>query len=467
MAQPHPFPLEVGPGDIVAGKYRVDRVLGAGGMGVVVAARHLQLDSPVAIKMLRPALVDDGEVLLRFEREARAAARVTNEHVARVFDVGTLPSGSPYMVMELLEGADLGAMLRQSGTMPIPQAVDFVLQACAALHEAHSLGIIHRDLKPANLFCVRRPDGQPFIKVLDFGISKLSDATRSGVSATQTSALLGTPLYMSPEQMRSSKDVNLQTDIWSLGVVLFELLTGTPPFIGDTLPEICVRIATEPPPPLRTVRADVPVRLEAVVSRCLERDRAMRFASAGELAAALVEFAPAWRGPVPPLADPGYSARREPTPPPSASAPRSAKTPFGGSGRSAVPSDRRRLTAIGAGAVFLMAVVIGMVVWLGGHRKPVLSNGTVVASPVAPPPASASTTAVPPPAPAATGLAPLPSDPGTAAPETNRSTPSRAAPAQAQAARRSSATAAPPPRPSAAPGRPPAPTKADDAYERM
>jgi eukaryotic-like serine/threonine-protein kinase len=203
-------------GDILAGKYRVERVLGIGGMGVVVAAHHLQLDEKVALKFLLPEALGNSEAVARFAREARAAVKIKSEHVARVIDVGTLPNGAPYMVMEYLDGGDLAAWLQERGPLPIEQAVEFVLQACVAVADAHALGIIHRDLKPANLFCVRRSDGQLSIKVLDFGISKMTPFGGSGPSAmTHTSALMGSPLYMSPEQMRSAKDTNPRTDIWA------------------------------------------------------------------------------------------------------------------------------------------------------------------------------------------------------------------------------------------------------------
>ena len=283
-------------GQVLGGKYRVERVLGVGGMGVVVAARHIELDSRVALKFLLPALLSNQEAVSRFAREARAAVRIQNEHVARVSDVGTLDNGAPYMVMEFLEGGDLSTWLDQKGPLSIEQAVDFVLQASVAVADAHSLGIIHRDLKPANLFCVRRSDGQFVIKVLDFGISKLTDAGRAseppGASVTQTASVMGSPLYMSPEQMRSAKDVDPRTDIWALGIILFQLLTGRAPFLGESVAEVAVQVGSDPPPPLGGFRSDAPPGLEAVIFRCLEKDRRNRYANVGELALALLPFAP-------------------------------------------------------------------------------------------------------------------------------------------------------------------------------
>jgi serine/threonine-protein kinase len=283
-------------GQILAGKYRVEEVLGVGGMGVVVAARHIELDSKVALKFLLPALLSNREAVGRFAREARAAVKFQSEHVARVLDVGTLDSGAPYMVMEFLEGSDLSAWIRERGPLPIEQAVEFVLQACIAVADAHGIGIVHRDLKPANLFCVRRTDGQLSVKVLDFGISKLTDPSRSseppGMSATKTSAIVGSPLYMSPEQVQSAKDVDARTDIWALGVILFELLTGTIPFQGEAFGEIAVKIATQTPALLRSYRPDAPIDLEAVITKCLEKDRNRRYPNVAELALALFPFAP-------------------------------------------------------------------------------------------------------------------------------------------------------------------------------
>ncbi len=280
-------------GDVLAGKYRIERVLGVGGMGVVVAAHHIQLDEKVALKFLLQEALGNAEIVARFAREARAAVKIKSEHVARVSDVGTLPNGAPYMVMEYLDGGDLAAWLKERGPLHIEQAVEFVLQACEAIAEAHALGIVHRDLKPANLFCVRRADGRLSVKVLDFGISKMSQFGGSGPSAvTHATALMGSPLYMSPEQMRSAKEVNSQTDIWALGIVLFELLCGKPPFLAESLPELFHRVGGEPPPPLRGIRPEVPAGLEAVILRCLEKDRGQRYPNVAELAFALLPFAP-------------------------------------------------------------------------------------------------------------------------------------------------------------------------------
>jgi tRNA A-37 threonylcarbamoyl transferase component Bud32 len=278
-------------GDVLAGKYRVDRVLGQGGMGVVVAAHHLQLDERVAIKFLLPEMLANPEATMRFSREARAAVKIKSEHVARVTDVGVLDNGAPYMVMEYLEGSDLAAVVAR-GALPVEQAVDFLLQACEAIAEAHALGIVHRDLKPANLFLARLPGGIESVKVLDFGISKAASLSGSGGqdSATRTKALMGSPLYMSPEQMQSSRDVDARSDLWALGIILYELLGGSSPFIADTMPELILKIMSTDPAPLRSRRSDVAEGLEAAIMKCLVRDRRARYQTVGELAAALAPY---------------------------------------------------------------------------------------------------------------------------------------------------------------------------------
>jgi serine/threonine-protein kinase len=280
-------------GTLVAGKYRVEGTLGEGGMGVILAARHVELGRPVALKLLRAPL--GGEAAARLIREAQALSRLESEHVARIMDVGRLDDGAPYLVIERLVGADLGRVLEERGPLAPSEAVDHVLQACEAIAEAHALGIVHRDLKPSNLFLSKRKDGSPCVKVLDFGISKVpgdgADAGRDDRSLTSASAVMGSAWYMSPEQLVSAKHVDARTDIWALGVVLHELVAGSPPFDAATAVAVGARIAAGEPARLREARADAPAALEAVILRCLAKDPGGRYQDVGELARALAPFA--------------------------------------------------------------------------------------------------------------------------------------------------------------------------------
>jgi eukaryotic-like serine/threonine-protein kinase len=280
------------PGDLIAGKYEVLELIGSGGMGYVVSAMHIELGEVVALKFLRPEALQIEELVERFSREARAAAKIRSEHVARVFDVGVLPDGVPFIVMEHLAGQDLSDVLQERGPLPIKVAIEYVMQACEALAAAHASGVVHRDIKPENLFLTKHAQGLDFIKILDFGISKVALAPGGKRGFVRTMMPLGSPVYMSPEQIRSSDQVDARTDIWSLGCVLFELLTGTVAFNEPSLMQLSAAILEHDPVPLRELVPDAPEELEEVVLRCLEKDVDKRYGNIAELAIALYPFAP-------------------------------------------------------------------------------------------------------------------------------------------------------------------------------
>jgi serine/threonine protein kinase len=276
------------PGDIIAGKYAIVRRLGEGGMAVVYEATHVRLRQPLAIKVLRPDVADSHTVLARFEREARATAQLRSVHAARVVDVDTLPNGVPYMVMEYLEGHDLDAELAKVGPMPVARAVDIVLQTAGAMQEAHALGIVHRDLKPANLFLCPVGD-RNVVKVLDFGISKIEGDGDARITASN--AYFGTPAYAAPEQLREAAAADARSDVWALGVVLFELLTGRTPFLGGPT-AVIAKVMTDPVPWPSDLRPDLPRDLARVVMRALQRDPRERFQTMHAMAEALAPFGP-------------------------------------------------------------------------------------------------------------------------------------------------------------------------------
>ncbi len=455
------------PGDVLVGKYRVERVLGVGGMGVVVSATHLQLEEKVAIKLLYGAGAHDTDIVARFLREGKAVIKIRSEHAVKVHDVGKLENGAPYLVMEHLDGSDLSTVIGERGAVSLADAVDYVLQACEAIAEAHALGIVHRDLKPANLFLTQRADGSPCVKVLDFGISKAATGTDSDVRMTRTQTVMGSPSYMSPEQMRSTRGVDARTDIWSLGVILYELVSGQLPFGGRSMTELCAQILQDSPPPLPAPASAV----DRIVQRCLEKNPDLRYPTLAELATALAPFGgasarasaerivrvvharlgPNASGPRPALGsgpDMSSAALAPPSP-----AVRTDPTAVNAAGQSLVSSEPMTIKKSSAPLVVAVAtvVVLGLLGAVGFMT--LRGKSTSPAAPAAMAPA-----APPPPAPAAPAsalpvtLAPVdpPSPPATASAATPppSATPTAASP-------RSSPPSAPPTR-RAPPAQPPA-----------
>lgn len=310
-------------GDIIDGKYRVERLLGRGGMGLVVEATHLTLGTTVAIKVLTKSRcrIEEVEQLVR---EAQVAARLKSDHVVRIFDAGLLESGAPFVVMEHLIGRSLHeTIIPGAPPMPVADAVDIVLQICDALEEAHAHGIVHRDLKPGNVFLSKLPNGRETAKVLDFGIAKLlRDAPASILGAPSSvddlSAVVGTPEYMAPEQFTPGRKATTAIDIWGLGVILYELLTSRRPFDARAFPELVWRITTMDPVMPRTIRPEVPEGLNAIVKKCLVRDPEKRANNAAALAAELRQYGRDTRGPISGPIPMGMASTAHPMPPPSA-----------------------------------------------------------------------------------------------------------------------------------------------------
>jgi eukaryotic-like serine/threonine-protein kinase len=450
------------PGELIAGKYVVESVLGVGGMGLVLSARHVQLNQSVAIKLLRPGAAGVSSVG-RFLREARAAAAIRSEHVARVIDVGTLDSGLPFIVMERLAGCDLAALLAARGRVPCAEAVSLVLQACEAVGEAHALGIIHRDLKPSNLFVTTRMDGSPLLKVLDFGISKIQNPTaftEADPTLTASGSVLGSPAYMSPEQIRSGKATDARSDVWAMGVILYELIAGQSPFVGETIGDTLVKIASEPAPALKSLAPDIPQPVADLVARCMIRDPEQRTGSIAELARGLQPFAAVdMSALVDRIVKVAATARPVSMTPKDADVAmaRSPDSRAAEEGPRATAKSGRRgaLLAVGAGLV-----LVGALAWVRGTRSPfaaragdeapvergsIASTGSVQAAPI-----QSAVVAIPP-APVA---AP---DAGAASPVDASAPPARAAdrrvhhhgssPAPSAAAPATSALAAPTPAP--------------------
>jgi len=274
---------------LVAGKYQVTRFIKAGGMGEVYEARHLRLGRRVAIKFLRAALIQDAAHLARFEREACAAGGLEHENVAALFDIGSDEQGTPFIVMEYIDGETLRKIIDERAPLPMPRAVGIVLQICAGLEAAHARGIVHRDLKPENLMVCRRTDGRDWVKVLDFGIARLTD-DKAQTDVTATGVVLGTSHYMSPEQARG-EDTDARTDVHAVGAILYELLSGKKAHPGETYNAVIYHLLSKDLLPLDALRPSLPSALVAAVHRALAPAAAQRFDSIADFAKALHNLA--------------------------------------------------------------------------------------------------------------------------------------------------------------------------------
>jgi serine/threonine-protein kinase len=278
-------------GAVLKETWRVLDRLGAGGMGVVYRGEHVLIGRVVAIKFLRWAMEADAVVVERFHREARASARIGNEHVVDVLDFGRLPNGTPFMVMELLEGVELGELIAGHGALPLGRALHIVDQLCEALAVVHRSGIVHRDLKPENIFLVRRGRDADFVKVLDFGISKFHAAEEGAVQLTRSAAVMGSVRYMSPEQARGTRDVDARTDLYAVGAILYHCLTGQPPYPEESFMAVLFKAAHDPVPDVRALRPELPAGLSAVITRALAKSASDRYPDCDSLREALAPFA--------------------------------------------------------------------------------------------------------------------------------------------------------------------------------
>jgi len=443
------------PGTVISGKYRVDSILGRGAMGVVVAATHLELREAIALKFLYAKTDGSEDFKSRFRREAQVSAKLRNEHITRVLDVGTWREGAMYMVMEYLSGNDLRKMIRTQGPFPIGAAVEYITQVCEGVAEAHAHGIIHRDLKPSNLLVTKRADGSDLVKILDFGISKWSAMGEEEGELTQTGVVLGSPKYMSPEQLFGAGSVDSRTDIWSIGAILYELIGGRPPYDQPSLARICADLAgNKPPPRLRDIRTEVTPELEAVVLHCLERSIDLRIQNVADLAGDLLAavgspYAEQVRSRIRSTLDPSgtsaaHSSLRQPggatgTFTSLAFADASASYPKVGSQSSQVNAgvtlqssqDQTKKRKQGMIAVALLAIA-GIGGWFFLNRdRPSSQEEASTAPTAAPPPMPATATPAPPAAaaaaPAATTTATAATDTGTNAAATKPTTPSEPA----------------------------------------
>jgi serine/threonine protein kinase len=274
-------------GQIIDDKYRIVGLLGVGGMGAVYEGENARIKRRVAIKVLHADTASNAQAVERFEREAQAAGRIGSDHILEVLDLGKLPNGDHYMVMEFLDGETLGARIKRVGGLTPREVAPLIRQALLGLQAAHTAGIVHRDLKPENIFiCKEKAGHHDFVKLIDFGVSKFNKLG-SDMAMTRTGAVMGTPYYMSPEQARGGKDIDHRSDLYSMGVILYESVTGKVPFDAETFNELLFKIVLSEPPPLRQVKPDVDAAFESVTQKAMARDPAHRFDTADEFVKAL------------------------------------------------------------------------------------------------------------------------------------------------------------------------------------
>jgi eukaryotic-like serine/threonine-protein kinase len=283
--------MSLSPGDLLDNKYRIVRLIGEGGMGAVYEGENARIHRRVAIKVLHSEVAENADAVARFEREAQAAGRIGSEHIVEVLDLGSLPSGARYLVMEFMDGDSLSHRIKERGRLTAQEVFPIARQLLEALAAAHGAGIVHRDLKPDNVYLLTsRRGSKDFVKLLDFGISKFADMT-TGLSMTRTGVVMGTPYYMAPEQAKGSRELDQRVDLYAVGVVLYEALTGKVPFEAETFNELLFKIVLETPRPIEEVTPGVDPNLCAIVRRAMAREPAERFQTAGEFRAALDQWA--------------------------------------------------------------------------------------------------------------------------------------------------------------------------------
>jgi serine/threonine-protein kinase len=372
-------------GKVFEGKYELVRLLGEGGMGAVYEAQHQLIGRRLAVKFLHPQYATSPDVVTRFHREAQAAARIGHENIIEVTDMGQAEDGSPYIVMEFLEGTDVRGLLDEIGAIPVKRAAHIMIQALSALQAAHNVDIIHRDLKPENIFLLRKGNNPDYVKLLDFGISKFKALETDNARAlTQTGTVLGTPHYMSPEQARGDQNITARSDIYAMGVILYQMVTGQLPFDAPNYNALLIKILTEEPPRPEVLNPDLPQELVDTIDRAMSRNEADRFATCDDFRRYLLPFAPGSSDMGSQLSLSSRTAIRE--------ALYSTATPFEMAQSGVGKQEKSRLPLIlgGAGAAVVLGVVAAVLVLGGAPAKPEgdpaiadATTGTAAAEPAA------------------------------------------------------------------------------------